>query len=212
MSSTYRETNAPLSLAGFSHIKRYWDSAHNSYAAKILPGQYYVTKNDESIVTVLGSCISACIRDKDAGIGGMNHFMLPMTEAEYSIRNLRLSDAARYGNYAMEMLINDILKNGGNKNNLEVKLFGGGKIIANMTDVGERNIEFAINYLKSEELIAIASDVGNSFPRKVYYFPQTGKVRIKRLRSLHNNTIIEREKVYMNDINTKPVSGEVDLF
>ena len=212
MSSSYRENNEPLSLPGFSHIKRYWDKLHDTYTAKILPGQYYVTKNEEAIVTVLGSCISACIRDKSAGIGGMNHFMLPMTNVEFSGKNVRLSEAARYGNYAMEMLINDILKNGGDKRNLEIKLFGGGKIIANMTDVGERNIEFALSYLKSEGLTSVASDIGNSFPRKVYYFPLTGKVKIKRLRSLHNNTIIEREKVYMDDINKAPVSGEIDLF
>jgi len=212
MSSSYRENNEPLSLAGFSHIKRYWDKLHDTYTAKILPGQYYVTRNEEAIVTVLGSCISACIRDKSAGIGGMNHFMLPMTNVEFSGKNVRLSEAARYGNYAMEMLINDILKNGGDKRNLEIKLFGGGKIIANMTDVGERNIEFALSYLKSEGLTSVASDIGNSFPRKVYYFPLTGKVKIKRLRSLHNNTIIEREKVYMDDINKAPVSGEIDLF
>jgi len=210
--STYRENNPPLTLPGFVHISRYWDKQNEIYSAKILPGQYYVTNNNESIVTVLGSCISACIRDTKAGIGGMNHFMLPITEEEFSGRNVRLSGAARYGNYAMEMLINDILKNGGDRNNLEVKIFGGGKIIANMTDVGERNIEFAASYLRSEGLNPIASDIGNVFPRKVYYFPQTGKVRVKRLRSLHNNTIIEREKNYMNDINTKPVSGEIDLF
>jgi len=212
MSSSYRENNPPLSLPGFTHINRFWDSTNDTYAAKILPGQYYVTKNEESIVTVLGSCISACIRDTTSGIGGMNHFMLPMTNTEYSGKDVRLSDAARYGNYAMEMLINDILKNGGNRKNLEVKIFGGGKIIANMTDVGERNIEFALDYLQSEQLIPVASDVGLSFPRKVFYFPQTGKVKVKRLRSLHNNTIIERENSYLKEITTTPVSGEIDLF
>jgi len=212
MPASYRDKNPPLSLPGFTHINRFWDGANETYAAKILPGQYYVTRNEESIVTVLGSCISACIRDKKSGVGGMNHFMLPMTSNEYSGKDVRLSDAARYGNYAMEMLINDILKNGGNKTDLEVKIFGGGKIIANMTDVGERNIEFAMDYLKSENLIPVASDIGLSFPRKVYYFPQSGKVKVKRLRSLHNNTIIERENSYLKEITTTPVSGEIDLF
>lgn len=210
--STNRKDRPPSPLRGFSHIHRYWDNHNNIYAAKILPGQYYVTKNEESIVTVLGSCISACIRDPLTGIGGMNHFMLPMTDAEFSGINFRLSNAARYGNYAMEMLINDILKNGGRKENLEVKLFGGGKILVNMTDVGIRNIEFALKYLSDENLDPIASDVGHSFPRKVHYYPLTGKVKIKRLRSLHNNTIMVREKTYQDDINSQPISGEIDLF
>ena len=211
-SSSYREANAPLSLPGFSHIGKYWDKINETYTAKILPGQYYVTKNNESIVTVLGSCISACVRDPIAGIGGMNHFMLPLTSEEYAIKNIRMSGAGRYGNYAMEMLINDILKNGGDRKNLEVKVFGGGKIIANMTDVGQRNIEFALSYLNEEGLRPVSSDVGSVYPRKVYYFPKTGKVRVKRLRSLHNNAIVESERDYMNEIKAKPVAGEIDLF
>jgi len=158
-------------LAGFSHINRYWDKQNEIISAKILPGQFYVTKENEAIVTVLGSCISACIRDPLSGVGGMNHFMLP---ADNSGKDTKLSESARYGNFAMEMLINEILKNGGKKQNLEVKIFGGGKILRNMTDVGERNIEFAITYIKTEGLKLISSDVGSPHPRKVYYFPDSG--------------------------------------
>lgn len=196
-------------LAGFSHINRYWDKQNEIISAKILPGQFYVTKENEAIVTVLGSCISACIRDPLSGVGGMNHFMLP---ADNSGKDTKLSESARYGNFAMEMLINEILKNGGKKQNLEVKIFGGGKILRNMTDVGERNIEFAITYIKTEGLKLISSDVGSPHPRKVYYFPDSGRVRIKKLRKLHNDTVIERETDYMKDLVKKPVKSDIELF
>jgi len=196
-------------LEGFSHINRYWDKYNDIVTAKILPGQYYVTKNNEAIVTVLGSCISACIRDVNSGIGGMNHFMLP---ADNSGANTRLSESARYGNFAMEMLINEILKNGGIRSSLEVKIFGGGKILRNMTDVGQRNIEFVTTYIKTEGLNLVSSDVGTPHPRKVYYFPESGRVRIKKLRKLHNETVIEREADYMKDLVKKPVEGDIELF
>ncbi len=196
-------------LPGFSHINRYWDKQNEIISAKILPGQFYVTKENEAIVTVLGSCISACIRDPLSGVGGMNHFMLP---ADNSGKDTKLSESARYGNFAMEMLINEILKNGGKKKNLEVKIFGGGKILRNMTDVGERNIEFAITYIKTEGLNLLSSDVGSPHPRKVYYFPDSGRVRIKKLRKLHNDTVIERETDYMKDLVKKPVTSDIELF
>jgi len=196
-------------LAGFSHINRYWDKHNEIISAKILPGQFYVTRTNETIVTVLGSCISACIRDPIAGVGGMNHFMLP---ADNSGGGTKLSESARYGNFAMEMLINEILKNGGKKSNLEVKIFGGGKILKNMTDVGERNIEFALTYIKTEGLNLISSDVGSPHPRKVYYFPDSGRVRLKKLRKLHNETVIERETDYMEGLVKKPVSSDIELF
>ncbi len=196
------------SLPGFSHINRYWDKQNEIISAKILPGQFYVTKRNEAIVTVLGSCISACIRDPRRGVGGMNHFMLPADNSG----NTKLSESARYGNFAMEMLINEILKNGGKKQNLEVKIFGGGKILRNMTDVGQRNIEFAISYIKTEGLTLLSSDVGSPHPRKVYYFPESGRVRIKKLRKLHNETVIERETDYMKNLVQKPVEGDIELF
>lgn len=201
----------PLALHGFGHINRYWDRYNGTYAAKILPGQFYVTRHDEVIVTVLGSCIAACVRDPRTGLGGMNHFMLP---ARSPLRDAEQDpgEAARYGNYAMELLINEILKHGGERGRLEVKLFGGGRIINQMTDVGRRNIEFARDFVHTEGLHLAASDLGDVYPRKVYYFPATGRVRLRKLRALHNDTLINRERDYMRDINRQPVAGEVDLF
>lgn len=201
-------------LSGFEHINRYWDKMHNSNAAKILPGEYYVTTQDEVIVTVLGSCVSACIRDRVFGIGGMNHFMLPMTNENSSDawKNVNISASTRYGNVAMEHLINSILSNGGLRKNLEVKLFGGGRILAQMTDIGARNIAFVHDYVNIEGLRVIAEDLGDTCPRKVMYNPLTGKVKMKKLRSLHNNTVVERETKYMHELDEEPVEGEIDLF
>lgn len=202
-------------LVGFTHIKRYWDKTNNSHVAKILPGEYYVTTNHELITTVLGSCISACIRDTLFGIGGMNHFMLPMSKTENGggwggdIN----SSATRYGNFAMEHLINGILTNGGQRKNLEVKIFGGGRIISQMTDVGANNIDFVRDYIETEALNLISENVGDIYPRKVLYDPKTGKVKMKKLRSLHNDTIISRETDYSKVlIDTPEETGDIDLF
>lgn len=212
--SLTQDTDLKPVLPGFEHINRYWDKAHHCNAAKILPGEYYVTTQNEEIVTVLGSCVSACIRDRVFGIGGMNHFMLPMTSenASDAWKNVNISAATRYGNYAMEHMINAILTNGGMRKNLEVKLFGGGRILAQMTDVGARNVAFVRDYVQVENLNVIAEDLGDIYPRKVMYNPMTGKVRMKKLRSLHNNTVVERETTYMKNLDAEPVESEIDLF
>ncbi|MDH5545802.1 MAG: chemoreceptor glutamine deamidase CheD [Gammaproteobacteria bacterium] len=201
----------PRVLRGFEHINRYWDKTRGLWGAKIMPGQYYVTISDEIITTVLGSCISACIRDRKLGVGGMNHFMLPASGDDSAALG-KSTDAARYGNYAMEHLINAILKNGGKRENLEVKIFGGGKILTNMTDIGLRNIEFAHEYIATEGMNLVAEDTGDVYPRKVVYHPATGKAHIKRLRSMHNDSVVSRERDYMQDINKKPVQGDIELF
>ena len=204
----------PRELPEFKHINRYWDKTHDSYAAKILPGEYYVTLHGEIITTVLGSCVSACVRDKVFGVGGMNHFMLPANKGDDVNPFGKAGESTRYGNFAMEQMINDILKNGGHRKNLEIKVFGGGRVLKNMStlDIGKKNIDFVLQYIKDESLQLTAEDLGDIYPRKVLYFPATGKVRVKKLRSMHNNTIIERENNYSKSIAKKPVAGEIDLF
>lgn len=204
----------PLALPGFEHIRRAWHNAYEAFAARLNPGEYYVTACDEGIYTTLGSCISACIRDRVSGIGGMNHFMLPASAAADAEgwKATSLSESTRYGNFAMEHMINEILKNGGKRQNLEVKIFGGGRVMKGMTDIGMRNITFAHDYIKTEGLKIVSEDVGDVFPRLVVYFPATGKVKVKRLRSLHNNVIVDQETRYLETIAAKPVSGEIELF
>lgn len=203
-SPTYEQ---PKVLRGFEHVNRYWDKTRGIWGAKILPGEFYVTIQNELIMTVLGSCIAACIRDKKLGVGGMNHFMLPSTTDTD-----KLSSANRYGNFAMENLINEILKNGGRRENLEAKVFGGGKILANMTDVGSRNIDFVKEYLETEHITLISEDIGDLYPRKVAYIPATGKAFMKRLRSLHNETVVTRERDYMKNLEQAPVQSDIELF
>ena len=204
----------PKALPGFDHINRYWDPHHSISAAKLLPGEYYVTNSNELITTVLGSCVSACIRDRCFGIGGMNHFMLPLSKGGvWSGSEVDLvSVATRYGNFAMEHMINDILKHGGHKKNLEVKIFGGGQILESMTDIGMSNIEFVRDYLKTEGLRIVSEDVGDIYPRKIIYYPDSGRVRLKKLKDIHNDTVVRRESAYQKDIAQEPVAGDVELF
>ncbi len=203
----------PSRLPGFDHINTYFDKVHQIETAKLLPGEYYVTANAEAVVTVLGSCVSACIRDPIFGIGGMNHFMLPIHEGSRAHWQSSLVDnITRYGNYAMEHLINDIISHGGKRKNLEVKVFGGGHIISGMSDIGDCNARFVIDYLQEEKIPIISQHLNGDQARKIYYFPKTGRVLMKKLNSLHNNTVLEREKNYFSTIKDAPVGGEVELF
>ena len=199
----------PVAPVGFEGINRYWDKVHGCYAAKILPGEYYVTLRGELITTVLGSCVSACIRDRRLGIGGMNHFMLPHSDRS---DGWVASAATRYGSFAMESLINAILKNGGRREYLEVKVFGGGRILAQMTDVGASNIDFVRRFIAMESLQLLAEDLGGPHPRKVVYFPDSGRARVKKLKALHNETLIRRELDYRERLVEEPVEGEIELF
>lgn len=171
-----------------------------------MPGDFYISRNQEMITTVLGSCVSACIYDPKLKIGGMNHFMLPEKG------NSANDESARYGIFAMESLINELMKCGCKKDDLKVKLFGGGKIIENMSDVGRKNIIFAKNFLYAEGMRLEASDLGLIFPRKVNFFPHTGKAMVKRLRTLHNETIKQREKQYADTLSREEIAGDIELF
>lgn len=203
----------PSLLPGFEHINHYWDDLRGMPAAKILPGEFYVTRHDEIITTVLGSCISACVHDLSAGVGGMNHFMLPISQSGgWKGAENPLSAENRYGNFAMEHMINELLKYGAVRENLEVKVFGGGQIISRFTHIGEKNIDFIHQYINEESLHLVGEDLGGEFARKVVYYPAAGKVRVKKLKLLRNSTVIERERKYIADIGKQPVKGDIELF
>jgi chemotaxis protein CheD len=189
----------------------YYDRHFNMDAAKILPGEYYVTTRDMLVVTVLGSCVSACLRDKTNGIGGMNHFMLPHSDND---PQNPVSTSARYGTYAMEMLINHLTKLGAKRSNFEAKVFGGGNVLRGFTvsNVGARNADFVLDFLRTEKINIVAEDLLDIYPRKVYYFPKTGRVLIKKLKGVHNNTIVEREKDYESRLDYAKMEGDVELF
>jgi chemotaxis protein CheD len=187
----------------------YYDRTFDCDAAKILPGEYYYTTRDMLIVTVLGSCVSACIRDRVTGLGGMNHFMLPDGGDTGPV-----SASMRYGGYAMEVLINDLLKAGARRDSLEAKVFGGGAVLRGFTalNVGERNAAFVTSFLKTERIPVLAEDLNDIYPRKVYFFPRTGKVLVKKLMQTHNDTLAKRELDYASRLKVEPVAGEIDLF
>lgn len=141
----------------------------------------------------------------------MNHFMLPTHTSSNPWETTRVNAATRYGTFAMEHMINEILKYGGKRENLEVKLFGGGRIMANMGNIGQQNIEFVKNYVKTEGLNLLAEDLGDIYPRKILFFPINGRVRVKKLRAMEQ-TILERENAYRRDLEKQPIEGEIDLF
>lgn len=188
---------------------RYFDRHFDTEAAKILPGEYFVSSQGMLLVTVLGSCVAACIRDADSGIGGMNHFMLPDDGGRDAV-----GTSARYGTYAMEVLINHLLKLGARRQRLEAKVFGGGAVLASLasSNVGERNAEFVLNYLKTEKIPIVAKDLLDSYPRKVYYFPDSGRVLVKKLHRVHNDTLFNRESDYQARLSQAPLAGDVELF
>ena len=204
------QTLLPRALPGYKHIKRYWDYHNNRCVAKILPGEYYITRHNEILMTVVGSCVAACIRDNANNIGGMNHFMLPHI-SEDKWEHTGISAATRYGSFAMEYLINEILKYGGQRENLEIKLFGGGRMIMNMANIGQKNIAFVKEYIKTENLTLLAEDLGDVYPRKILFYPLNGRVRVKKLRTMEQ-IIFEREKAYQRQIKEQPIAGDVDFF
>ncbi|HNW00779.1 MAG TPA: chemoreceptor glutamine deamidase CheD [Burkholderiaceae bacterium] len=176
-------------------------------AVKVLPGEYYVSRDDLVIMTVLGSCIAACIWDARARVGGMNHFMLPDgTGAE---------GGGRYGSYAMELLINELLKLGARRETLQAKVFGGAQVMAGFTsmNVGERNTAFVLDYLATERIPVVSQDVLDIHPRKVCFFPVVGKALVKRLAHSHPETLaVEERRGDALAVAKSTSGGSVDLF
>jgi len=184
----------------------YYDSHFKTDAVKVLPGEYFVHDEDIAIMTTLGSCIAACLWDRERKVGGMNHFMLPDGSG--------LGDSGRYGSYAMELLINELIKRGASRTTMEAKVFGGGAVMASLSssNVGARNAEFVLDYLKTEKIPVVAKDLLDSYPRKVYYFPDSGRVLVKKLHRVHNETLFSREKDYKDRLFGAKVEGEIELF
>lgn len=202
----------PPVVDGFEHIRRFWQPDYESFVAKVLPGQYYVSRGGEWIITVLGSCVSACVRDPVRRVGGMNHFMLPHLQGGERWNETRVNPASRYGSYAMEHMINDILKLGGQRRRLEVKIVGGGRILDHGSDIGARNIDFVRAYLGREGLLLSGEHLGGDSPRKVYYDVVSGRVRVKLLPVQDSQAVASEELGYRRVIERGPVTGDVELF
>lgn len=167
--------------------------------------------SQESMIldTVLGSCISACLYDPVVKVGGMNHFMLPEDT------NLSNPVSTRYGVYAMELLINDLMKHGGQRKNFQAKIFGGGHVlnIRNSLDgIPQRNIDFVRKFLETEQISTVKEDVGGYHPRRVLFYPHTGQVFLKRLGGNEAKHTAQEEAVYLTTLKNRKLDGSTTIF
>lgn len=186
----------------------FFEAHFKSEAVKVLPGEYFVHDEDLLIMTTLGSCIAACLWDRERRIGGMNHFMLPDTGGG-------AADSGRYGSYAMELLINELLKRGASRAALEAKVFGGGAVISGMNalNVGERNTRFVMDYLKTERIPVVSKDVLDVHPRKVCFFPASGKAMVKRLAAANTEALAAQDRAAARaPLPAAAAAGSIDLF
>lgn len=190
--------------------RRFYDATSGTWMVKVFPGDFYVTdRADETLVTVLGSCVAACIRDPRLGIGGMNHFMLPQGRTGGWGRDL---ESTRFGNFAMEKLINELMKMGCSRESLEIKVFGGGNVTESNIAVGTDNAQFALRYLEAERLRCVAQDLGGRFPRRIHYSPATGRV-VRRLLGRDASGAVARDEIeHAKRLSTRAPAGEIDLF
>lgn len=203
---------SPVALPGFADAPRFWERDTGRWTVKLLPGECYVTRHDEAIITVLGSCISACIRDPDTGLGGMNHFMLPERAENLSKQDSGFTQINRYGCFAMESLINHLARHGAQRTRLELKVFGGGRILKSMIDIGARNIAFVHSWARTEGMRLAAQDLGGIQPRKLVYFPATGRARVMKLPAIENRGVADRELYYLQNLSEDRDEGQVEIF
>ncbi len=204
--------NSTPPVMEFGHIRRIQDTRFPYEVAVILPGEYFVSEEPKVVYTVLGSCISVCLRDPLLSIGGMNHFMLAAPSSSGAGGNDGWVDSGRYGSFAMEMLINELLKRGAKKERLEAKVFGGGKIYEGNMDIGAKNAAWALDYLECEGMTLLKANVGDVCPRKVYFFTNSGKVLMKKLDRVVAQSIAKDEEQYQSKLQEAPVQSEVTLF
>lgn len=186
----------------------FYDAHFRNEAVKVLPGEFFVYDEDILVMTTLGSCIAACIWDREKRIGGMNHFLLPDVGSGGGG-----ADSGRYGSYAMDLLIGELVKRGATRSTMEAKIFGGGAVISGMNsiNVGERNTAFVMDYLRTERITVVSKDVLDIYPRKVCFLPASGKAMVKRLAPTQTDALVAQERA---SVRQPPASaaGSIDLF
>jgi len=191
---------------------RFFDNASQSWIVKVFPGEFHVTSRaDETLVTILGSCVAACIRDPLSGIGGMNHFMLPLGHSSGWGND---PQSTRYGNFAMEKLINELTKCGCSRDRMEIKVYGGGNVIDTNSNrpVGTQNAEFVLHFLEAEGLRCAVQDLGGQYPRRIHYSPATGRVVRRLLGTGDSHVITREEREYAARLLEKKPAGDIELF
>jgi chemotaxis protein CheD len=190
--------------------RRYFDPRFEATIITVAPGEHEITSaKDEIVATVLGSCISVCMRDSHVGVGGLNHFLLPKNNGSADP-----SAGERYGDTAMEVLINGLLKRGAKRSNLEAKVFGGARVLsgATMLAIGDGNIAFVTEFLDREGIPTMSKDVGGTRSRRIHYQPSTGRAWVQHVQSSQKSTEHEQEVAYLNRLKTQPVAGEVEIW
>ena len=193
--------------------RRFYDSAQAAWVVKILPGEFYVTGDPEEVlVTVLGSCVSACVRDPVSKIGGMNHFMLVQNKTGANGAWGNELESARFGNFAMEKLINGLLKRGCQRQRMEIKVFGGANVTSSRNEIGTENGAFVLSYLRTEGLSCAAQDLGGPYPRRIIYFPMTGKVVRRLLTGRDEDSALSEESAYAKSLSVRKAGADVQLF
>lgn len=207
-----KDAGAPWEGSGFEAGagRRFFDNTAGAWMVKVFPGEYYVTGNtDEVLLTVLGSCVAACIRDAKAGVGGMNHFMLPQHKSGAWGGDMK---STRFGNFAMEKLINELIKAGCSRDRMEIKLFGGGNVTDTTNAVGTENAEFVLRYLEAEGLPYAAKDLGGILPRRIQYYPATGRVVRRLLGTGDRYAVDQAENDYGRRLLKQQPAGDIQLF
>ncbi|KRE00385.1 hypothetical protein ASE63_10005 [Bosea sp. Root381] len=188
--------------------RRYFDPRFEATIITVAPGEHEITAaKDEIVATVLGSCVSVCMRDATIGVGGLNHFLLPKNNGSADA-----SAGERYGDTAMEVLINGLLKRGAKRGNFEAKVFGGARVLsgATMLAIGDGNIAFVEEFLKREGIPVVSKDVGGTRSRRIHYQPATGRAWVQHVQSARSEQ--DQEAAYMQRLKTQPVAGEIEIF
>jgi chemotaxis protein CheD len=186
-------------------VKRFWEPRLAMWQIAVLLGEFHVTRNDEVLTTVLGSCIAACVRDRARELGGINHFLLP-----HAPRSEEDGSSARYGVYALECLINGVLRGGGRREDLEVKVFGGGRVLEGGSDIGRQNIEFVRQFFRDERIAIVTEDVGGEVARRLRYWPQNGRAQVLHIPMTKAAKVIAEEQAAAR--HAAPEAGSVELF
>ena len=190
--------------------RRYFDPRFGATIITVAPGEHQITAaKDEIVATVLGSCVSVCMRDPVTGIGGLNHFLLPKNNGGSDT-----SAGERYGDTAMEVLINGLLKRGARRQSLEAKVFGGARVLsgATMLAIGDNNVAFVTDFLKREGIPIVSKDVGGTRSRRIHYQPSTGRAWVQQVQASARDSGQEQEIAYLNRLKSQPVAGEVEIF
>ena len=208
------ETSTPLPPLSENRTgRRFYDSTQAAWMVKVLPGEFYVTADPEEVlVTVLGSCVSACIRDPQMRIGGMNHFMLVQNKLGQRGAWGNELESARFGNFAMEKLINGMIKRGCARERMEIKVFGGANVTSARNEIGTENSDFVLRYLAEEGLACAAQDLRGPYPRRIVYFPMTGRVVRRLLTGRDQETALREESDYASSLGMRKPSLDVQLF